>query len=160
MAISYLLWSLIRRLDTIPTFDHIRLQTNRTRTSMKFEEKTTGITKHWARLIASPQWCRWCLAVLTYWLCKGRIVVSQWSSHDQEQIVGARCEIRTCDKLISPTWTTDKIDCHYRLPTSPFSFLIVILASMPSLAFSNGKYHVLEWSMNLLACCWSRISQE
>ena len=43
------------RLDPIATFDHIRLQADRTRTAMQLQEQTTGITENRPEFISAPE---------------------------------------------------------------------------------------------------------
>lgn len=55
-------------LDAISTLDHIGLQADRTRPSVQLEKQAAGVAEHRALLIASPERCSACRAVLAYGL--------------------------------------------------------------------------------------------
>ena len=64
----FLLSSQARALDSIPTLDHICLQTDGSRSAMKLEKETARVAQHRSDLIPSPKRSRGCRAVLAYGL--------------------------------------------------------------------------------------------
>jgi len=62
------LLALRRTFDTIATFDHVSLETDRSRAAVQLEEEAAGVAENRADLIPPPQRCCRSLAVLAYGL--------------------------------------------------------------------------------------------
>lgn len=61
--------------DAIATLDHVGLEADWARGSVKLEEKTTGVAQHRAVLVSSPERGGRGRAILTYWLLgAGRVI--------------------------------------------------------------------------------------
>lgn len=62
------LLSLTCRLHAVATLDYVCFEGYRPRCAMKFEEEATCVAEDGSHLVASPERCGGCSAVLTYWL--------------------------------------------------------------------------------------------
>jgi hypothetical protein len=59
-------WALGRGLDTIPTLDNVCFQADRTRSAVELEEQAARVAEHGAGIIATPERCGTCRAILAY----------------------------------------------------------------------------------------------
>lgn len=66
------------RLDAVAALDHVGLEGDRARAAVQLEEEAAGIAEHAAGLVATPEWCGRCSAVLTYGLEDGRRRCQRW----------------------------------------------------------------------------------
>ena len=77
-------------LDTIATFDNIRLQAYRTRPAMQLREQTIGITENRPEFISAPEGRSGSTTILAHGLRLGQRLVCQRSRHCRNRIQEAK----------------------------------------------------------------------